>query len=49
MSVKDSVANTVSLAGAGVVIVDIQNYLTIALLATGIILNVMRIRSKKQD
>ena len=46
---KDSVANVVSFTGIGATIMDFQPLLTIILLITGIVLNVVRIRvySKK--
>ncbi len=49
MTDKDSVANAISLVGAGVAMMDVESILTIALLATGIILNIMRIYSKTKD
>ena len=49
MNAKDSIANTVSLFGAGVAMMDIESILTIALLLTGIILNVIRIKSKTKE
>jgi len=52
--IKDSVANATTIAGAGAAIVDWNMVMTMALLATGIILNVARIveirrRKKKED
>ena len=51
--IKDSTANVVSFAGIGSYIFDVQTGLTILLLLTGIVLNIMRMRSidktKKED
>ena len=51
--IKDSAANVVSFAGIGSYIFEVQTGLTILLLITGIILNVMRMRAidktKKED
>jgi len=44
---KDSIANAVTLAGAGSAMMEIESILTIILICTGIVLNVMRMRSKK--
>ena len=49
MSPQDSVANTVTLAGLGSVLMDIQPVLTFILLVTGIILNILRIQNSKKD
>lgn len=46
---KDSVANAVSFAGAGAAMMDIQSILTIILVISGIVLNVMRIYGKTKD
>jgi hypothetical protein len=47
---KDSIANAVSFAGAGAVMIDLQSVLTLILVASGIVLNVMRIMNKgKRD
>lgn len=48
-SVNDSIANTITLAGVGSYIMDIQPFLTFLLVLTGIILNIVRIRSSKKD
>jgi len=53
-NVKDSAANLVGYVGIGAYLVNAQAILTVALLITGIILNVIRIRSankgnEKQD
>ena len=45
--IKDSVANVTTIAGAGAVMVNWNEILTMALLVTGIILNIQRIMSKK--
>ena len=52
--IKDSVANVTTIAGAGAVMIDWSAIMTMALLVTGVILNVVRIveirrRSKKKD
>jgi len=41
--IKDSIANGTTVAAAGAAIVDWSSMLTMALIATGIILNVLRI------
>lgn len=41
--IKDSVANVTTIAGAGAALIDWSSILTIALLITGVILNVVRI------
>ena len=49
---KDSVANVVSFTGLGAVMIDWNGILTMALLVTGVILNILRIRAlakKKED
>ena len=40
---KDSLANAVSFAGAGAAMMNIESILTIILIASGIVLNVIRI------
>lgn len=40
---KDSIANAVSFAGAGAAMMNIESILTIVLIASGIVLNVIRI------
>jgi hypothetical protein len=52
--IKDSVANVTTIAATGAVIIDWSMVLTMGLLVTGIILNVVRIieirkRSRKED
>ncbi len=49
---KDSIANVTTITGAGAAFMEWDAILTIVLISTGIILNVMRIieiRRKKQD
>ena len=46
---KDSIANAVSFAGAGAAMMEIESILTIILVLSGIILNVMRIYGKTKD
>jgi hypothetical protein len=48
-NVQDSVANTITLAGLGSVLMDLQPLLTFLLLVSGIILNITRIRNTKKD
>lgn len=50
--IKDSIANGTTVAAAGAAIVDWTSMLTMALIVTGIVLNVVRIieiRRKKKD
>ena len=49
MTEKDSIANVFSLFSVGVAMIDIQSVLTIVLLLTGIVLNVIRIKTKTKD
>lgn len=46
--IKDSIANVTTIAGAGAVMINWNEILTMALLITGIILNIQRIMSKKK-
>ena len=49
---KDSIANLATITAAGSAMVEWNSILTMGLIITGIVLNVMRIRShnkKKQD
>ena len=50
---KDSIANGTTVAAAGAAMIDWSSMLTIALIATGIVLNVVRIieirRKSKKD
>ena len=45
MTDKDSIANVVSFTGLGAVMMEWHTMLTIVLLVSGIILNIVRIRS----
>jgi len=50
--VKDSIANGTTVAAAGAAMIDWTSMLTMALIITGIVLNVVRIieiRRKKKD
>lgn len=47
-SVKDSVANVTTIAGAGAVMINWNQVLTVCLLLTGIILNIQRILANKR-
>lgn len=49
MNSQDSIANTITLAGLGSVLMEFQPFLTFLLLVTGIILNVLRIQNNKKD
>lgn len=46
---KDSVANAVSFMGAGAAMMEIESVLTIVLVLSGIILNIIRIYDRKKD
>jgi hypothetical protein len=46
--IKDSIANVTTIAGAGAVMINWNEVLTMALLVTGIILNIQRIMAKKK-
>jgi len=46
---KDSIANIVSYAGVGAVLMEYESILTILLLLSGIALNVLRIRSMNKS
>ena len=46
--IKDSVANVTTIAGAGAVMINWNEILTMALLITGIILNIQRIMAKNK-
>jgi len=49
---KDSIANAATIAGAGAAMIDWNSILTMALITTGVILNVLRIieiRRKRKD
>lgn len=51
--IKDSIANGTTVAAAGAVMIDWTSMLTMALIITGIVLNVVRIidirRKRKED
>jgi hypothetical protein len=46
---KDSIANAVSFAGAGAAMIEIESVLTICLVLSGIVLNIMRIYDRKKS
>ena len=46
---KDSIANAVSFAGAGAAMIEIESVLTIVLVLSGIVLNIMRIYDRKKS
>lgn len=48
---KDSIANLTTITAAGSAMVDFNSILTMALIITGIVLNIIRIRAhrKKED
>lgn len=46
--IKDSVANVTTIAGAGAVMINWNEVLTMALLISGVILNIQRIMAKKK-
>lgn len=48
-NVKDSAANLVGYVGIGAYLANAEILLTIALLTSGIILNIVRIRAHKKD
>ena len=48
-SVKDSVANVTTIAGAGAVMINWNEVLTVCLLITGIVLNIQRILANKRN
>jgi hypothetical protein len=45
---KDSIANLTTITAAGSAIVDFNSILTMVLIITGIVLNIMRIRDRKR-
>jgi len=49
MNSQDSIANTITIAGLGSILMELQPYLTFLLITTGIILNILRIRNNKKD
>ena len=46
--IKDSVANVTTIAGAGAAMIDWNSVLTMALLITGVILNIVRIMEHRK-
>ena len=49
---KDTIANTVTIMGTGSVVIGVSEWLTLILLVTGIVFNVVRIydiKKKKKD
>ena len=50
---KDSIANLTTAAGAETMVMDVSSILTMALLITGVVLNIIRIyeirKGKKED
>lgn len=49
MHTNDSIANTVSFAAIGATMAEFESVLTILLLISGIVLNIMRMRSRKDS
>lgn len=47
--IKDTAATVTTIAGGGMAVMGINEWLTLLLLATGIVLNVMRIRAIKKN
>ena len=47
--IKDTAATVTTIAGGGMAVMGINEWLTLLLLATGIVLNIMRIRAIKKD
>jgi len=47
--VKDSVATVSTIAGGGLAVMGINEWLTFALLITGIVLNIVRIRAINKE
>ena len=45
---KDSIANLTTITAAGSAIVDFNSILTMALIITGIVLNIIRIKAHKK-
>lgn len=49
---KDTIANTITIMGTGSVVIGVSEWLTLILLVTGIVFNVVRIveiKRKKKD
>jgi len=47
--IKDTAATVTTIAGGGMAVMGINEWLTLALLLTGIVLNIMRIRAIKKS
>ena len=47
--IKDTAATVSTIAGGGMAVMGINEILTLALLVTGIVLNIMRIRAIKKN
>ncbi len=47
--IKDTAATVTTIAGGGMAVMGINEWLTLLLLATGIVLNIMRIRAIKKN
>jgi len=47
--IKDTAATVTTIAGGGMAVMGINEWLTLALLMTGIVLNIMRIRAIKKS
>ena len=47
--IKDSAATLSTIAGGGLAVMGINEWLTLALLVTGIVLNIVRIRAINKD
>lgn len=47
--IKDTAATVTTIAGGGMAVMGINEWLTLALLITGIILNIQRIRAIKKS
>ena len=45
---KDSIANLTTIGAAGAAMVDFNSILTMILITTGIVLNIMRIRDRRR-
>lgn len=47
--IKDTAASVTTIAGGGLAVMGINEWLTFALLITGIVLNIVRIKAIRQD
>jgi type IV secretory pathway VirB2 component (pilin) len=47
--IKDTAATVTTIAGGGMAVMGINEWLTLALLITGIVLNIVRIRAINKD